>query len=458
MKTSALGRIALVCGVAALTGGIVPATAHADDATVEKKILPVMVEFSDSTFQHADQVKASTPDTYFGTKADSVASFFKEMSRGKFAYVPAVKERMAGPITLPLTATGCNHGKINTLTQEALAKQGLVRGEDYDSLSMVFPAQKTGCAWAGLATVPGPYSWINLYGTDSGLGVVGHELGHNQGFGHQGRTMCTDGDLVNCKADGTSAKSIMGGGGPAAGFSAPELIRAGWLSGSEAVKVAKSGTYTLRSLHGEGGGTRALDIPMGGDRLVVEYRHAAGTVDGRIEGVHAYRVPKDTYGSSSLIDLTEENATAGNSAPADADAVTTLTDKASKVSLKVLSSGDGKASVKVALNGESLSAEASDDTTKKAVNPEHTTSDTDAGDGASAGPSAGNGDGSGSGSGSGDGTEAQSGDVAPAASGDDSADLAATGAGPGTLPLVAAGVVLVAVGGAIVLGRRRKRA
>ncbi|MEU1490022.1 hypothetical protein ABZ456_07215 [Streptomyces sp. NPDC005776] len=458
MKTSALGRIALVCGVAALAGGVVPGAAHADDATVEKKILPVMVEFSDSTFQHVDAVKASTPDTYFGTKADSVASFFKEMSRGRFAYVPAVKEQTAGPITLSLSAAGCDHGKINTLTQEALAKQGLVRGEDYDSLSMVFPAQKTGCPWAGLATVPGPYSWINLYGTAGGLGVVGHELGHNQGLGHQGREMCTDGDLVDCEADGTSAKSIMGGGGPAAGFSAPELIRAGWLSGGEAVKVAESGTYTLRSLHGEGGGTRALDIPMGEDRLVIEYRHAAGTVDARIEGVHAYRVPKGAYGSSSLIDLTEENETAGNSAPSDADAVTTLTDTASRVSVAVLASGGGKATVKVALNGESLAAGVSDDTPEKAVNPEHTASDTDAGDGASAAPAASADSGTEAQGETASGAEGRSGDAVRATAGNDSADLAATGAGPGTLPLVAAGAALVVVGGAIVLGRRRKRA
>ncbi|MER5274776.1 hypothetical protein ABT025_03335 [Streptomyces sp. NPDC002809] len=458
MKTSALGRIALVCGVAALTGGVVPAAAHADDATVEKKILPVMVEFSDSAFQHPDEVRASTPDTYFGAKKDSVASFFKEMSRGRFAYVPAVKEQMAGPVTLPMTAAGCDHGKVNTLTQEALAEQGLVRGKDYDSLSMIFPAQKTGCAWAGLATVPGPYSWINLYGTAGGLGVVGHELGHNQGFGHQGRSMCTDGDLVDCTSDGTSAKSVMGGGGPAAGFSAPELIRAGWLSGSEAVKVSKSGTYALRSLHGEGDGTRALDIPMGEDRLVVEYRHAAGTVDGRIEGVHAYRVPKGAYGSSTLIDLTEENETAGNSAPADADAVTALTDRASKVSLAVVSSGNGKAIVKVALNGESLADEAPGPSAKPSVNPEHTGTDTDAGDGVSAGSEAASAGSDGPSADSGGGAEVGSGGSAPAAGGDAGSDLAATGAGPGTLPLVAAGAGLVAVGGALVVARRRKRA
>ncbi|MFG3135093.1 LPXTG cell wall anchor domain-containing protein [Streptomyces sp. NPDC048211] len=53
-------------------------------------------------------------------------------------------------------------------------------------------------------------------------------------------------------------------------------------------------------------------------------------------------------------------------------------------------------------------------------------------------------------------------DAAPAAAirrgGDAGSDLAATGAGPGTLPLVAAGAVLVAVGGTLVVARRRKRA
>ncbi|MEK8144671.1 LAETG motif-containing sortase-dependent surface protein [Streptomyces sp. M10(2022)] len=339
-------------------------------------------------------------------------------------------------------AAACDHGKINTLTQEALAKQGLVRGEDYYSLSMIFPGQKAGCDWAGLGSVPGPYTWINLYGTASGLGVLGHEFGHNLGFGHQGRSMCTDGDLKKCKADGTSAKSLMGGGGPAAGFSAPEMIRAGWLSGGDTEKVAKSGTYKLRSLHGEGSGTRALDIAMGEDRLVVEYRHAAGSFDKDIEGVHAYLVPGDAYGSSSLIDLTEANKTVGNDAPADADAITNLTDTASRVSVSVVSSKDGEATVKVGLNGEKAAAA---DTVKKPakVDPEHTGTDSDAGDG----------------------TETKSGGSAPAASAEPSAgtgggeDLAATGGDSSTLPLAVGGAALVAAGGgALVLMRRRKRA
>ncbi|WP_405756602.1 LPXTG cell wall anchor domain-containing protein [Streptomyces sp. NBC_01420] len=442
MNTSALGRIALATGITVLSAGLLPATAHADDAVVERRTLPVLVEFADSSFQDAAAVKASTPDTYFGAKKDSLASFFSELSRGKYRVVPAVDEQYVGPVKLSMAAA-CDYGEINTQTQKALAERGLVRGEDYDSLSMVFPAQKTGCDWAGLGSVPGPYTWINLYGTAGGLGVVGHEFGHNLGLGHQMRSMCTDGDLVDCKENGTSAKSMMGGGGTAAGISAPEMIRADWLADSEKVKVAKSGTYTLRSLHGDGNGIRALDIPMGEDRLVVEYRHAAGSFDQDIEGVHAYRVPKVNYGSSTLIDMTEANKTAGNEAPADADAdaITSVIDRASKVSVAVVASGGGRAEVKVSLEGADLSADVDTPATAAAPAAEHTATDTDAGDGLP------------------DKTEAQGNADETASATADSADLAATGGDSNTVPIAAGGAALLLVGaGALVLMRRRERA
>ncbi|MEV0902745.1 hypothetical protein [Actinoplanes sp. NPDC049802] len=345
MKTSPLGRITLATGLAVLVAGVVPGTASA--APAQRRMLPVLVEFQDAGFQFPDKVKATTPGTYF-TGKDSAASFMTEVSRGQFTYVPAVEEQFLGPITLPITAADCKHGQINTLTREALAERGLVAGEDYDSISIVFPAQKAACPWAGLASVPGPTSWINLYGTDSGLGVVGHELGHNLGFAHQGRLVCAGGNLRSCEPEGGSGKSIMGGGGPGAGFTAPEMIRAGWLGGSTR-KVTKTGTYTLRSLHGKGSGTRALDIALGKDRLVIEYRHAAGTLDANLEGVHAYRVPGGSYGSSSLIDTTGTQ----RKAP-DADAITTLRDKAHRVAVSVVSSGGGQAVIEVALGADAV--------------------------------------------------------------------------------------------------------
>ncbi|MFF5202319.1 LPXTG cell wall anchor domain-containing protein [Micromonospora parva] len=355
MKLSALGRIALATGITVLATATLPGTPAAA-APVKRKMLPVLVEFSDASFQFPDKVKASTPDTYFGAKSDSAASYLSELSRGQYKLVPAVPEQFLGPIKLDLSAAGCPHGKINQMTRDELAKRGLVAGEDYDSISIVFPAQKTNCPWAGLATLPGPTTWINLYGTASGIDVVGHELGHNLGFGHQGRVKCTGGNLGACKSGGASHTTIMAGGYRPAGFSAPEMIRAGWLNGGASQKVTKSGVYTLRSLHGKGSGVRALDIALGGDRLVIEYRHAAGNFDAKLEGVHAYRVPKGSYGASSLIDTTTADKTATNNAPPNADAITKLTDKASKLSVAVVSSGGGQAKVKVALNGDSLAS------------------------------------------------------------------------------------------------------
>ncbi|TGB08977.1 sulfatase-like hydrolase/transferase [Streptomyces sp. MZ04] len=160
------------------------------------------------------------------------------------------------------------------------------------------------------------------------------------------RLRCSEGDLgADCKEDGTSHKTPMGGGGWEAGLNSPELLHNKWLTGGEVAKVGKSGTYTLRPLYGSGGGVRALDIPLGDDRLVVELRHESGTVDGEIQGVHAYRVPGGDYAKSALLDPTSD---------ADADALkagTALTDEARKVKVEVVKAGAESATVKVSLNG-----------------------------------------------------------------------------------------------------------
>ncbi|MFE0532016.1 hypothetical protein ACFW0V_30885 [Micromonospora parva] len=441
MKLSALGRIALATGIAALATATLPASPAAA-APVKRKMLPVLVEFSDASFQFPDKVKASTPDTYFGAKSDSAASYLSELSRGQYTLVPAVPEQFLGPIKLDLSAAGCPQGKINQLTREELTKRGLVAGKDYESLSIVFPAQKTNCPWAGLATLPGPTTWINLYGTASGIDVVGHELGHNLGFGHQGRVKCTGGNLGACTSGGASHTTIMAGGYRPAGFSAPEMIRAGWLNGGASLKVTKSGVYTLRSLHGKGSGVRALDIALGGDRLVIEYRHAAGNFDAKLEGVHAYRVPKGSYGASSLIDTTTADKTATNNEPPNADAITKLTDRASKLSVAVVSSGGGQATVKVALNGDSLAA--IDAALSKSPSPSPTPSATPT---PTPTPSAST------------GTEAETYGSEPVSE-LGSAELTAAGGRSTTLPLAAAGgAVLLAAGvGVLLLKRRRRRA
>ncbi len=253
--------------------------------------------------------------------------------------MPAVSEKVVGPFTLDMAAAGCDADKINKETQKKLESQGLVKGEDYDSLSIIHPSEKTGCKWSGLGSVPGPFTWVNQGGSEVSSGLLVHEFGHNQGLGHHARLRCTDGNLQRCAEDGFSSKTPMGGGGAGVGLTAPELIHTGRLPTQEHARVEKSGTFTLHPLYGESAGLRALDIPMGDDRLVLEYRQPSGPLDSRVRGVHAYRVTDGKYQKSALID------------PA-------LKDATGRIEVKVVSTEGGKATVPVSLDGVPAPAEA----------------------------------------------------------------------------------------------------
>ncbi|MBT2397256.1 LPXTG cell wall anchor domain-containing protein [Streptomyces sp. ISL-100] len=245
-------------------------------------------------------------------------------------------------------AAACDSGRIADETQKALAAKG-VGASAYDHISIVFPNKKAKCEYAGLGTVGGGKTWMP--DEHFSIDALVHEFGHNLGYHHHKRLRCPDGDLgAGCKEDGVSHKSVMSGGGSAAGLTAPELIHNKWLAGDEVADVTESGTYKLRPLYGEGSGVRALRIPLGGkDKIVVEMRAKAGSLDGAIQGVHAHRVSADDYTRSALIDPTP-----GDGKAPDADAVkagTELTDTARKVRVKVVASGRTEATVAVGLGG-----------------------------------------------------------------------------------------------------------
>ncbi|MBC9719103.1 LPXTG cell wall anchor domain-containing protein [Streptomyces sp. TRM66268-LWL] len=339
-----------------------------------------------------------------------------------------------------MSAAGCDSSKISDLTYEALEKKGITE-EDYEHVSIVFPNQKTGCDYLALGSVGGGTTWMPIDGAEISMTALVHEFGHNFGYSHQLRERCASTDLASCKAsEDTSHKTPMGGGGWAAGLTSPELIHSKWLSGEEAVKVAKSGTYTVRSLYGSGAGVRALDIPLGEDRLVVEVRGASGSVDGRISGVHAYRAPKGDYAEATLVDTTEADHWSDKGA-ADADALaagTTLTDADEKVSVKVLASGGGKATVAVSLDGVPAPGEAPAEKPVQEDTPEGSPQEEPAG------------------------AEPQTGGEEPAAPASDSAsadeELAETGAESDTAVPVAAGGALLLALGAVFAARGRRRA
>ncbi|MEV0115033.1 LPXTG cell wall anchor domain-containing protein [Streptomyces sp. NPDC050844] len=328
--------------MASLTAVAAPATA-ADEP--ERRVQVAMVNFTDSRIPDAGRLETALKDNYFGASG-SLTSYYNEVTGGATTFKAAEGDGVTGPVDIDLAATGCDTGKINELTRKALAAQGVAE-DSYDHLSLVFPSEKAGCNWLALGTVGGGTTWMPI-GADGKMSMTAlvHEFGHNFGYSHHMRLRCPEGDLgAGCEEDGTSHKTPMGGGGWEAGLTSPELLHNKWLSGGEVAKVGKSGTYTMRPLYGSGSGVRALDIPLGDDRLVVELRHESGTVDGEIQGVHAYRVPDGDYAKSALLDPTSD---------VDADALkagTALSDKARKVKVEVVKAGAESATVEVSLDG-----------------------------------------------------------------------------------------------------------
>ncbi|WP_233416492.1 LPXTG cell wall anchor domain-containing protein [Streptomyces sp. N35] len=430
-------RTLLISATAVALAGIA-APAQAADSPKERRVQVVMVNFSDSTFPDPAATKSLLQKSYFG-ESKSLTSYYNEVTRGATTF-EAAGGGILDPIELPMSAAGCDSSKISDLTYQALEKKGITE-EDYEHVSIVFPNQKTDCDYLALGSVGGGTTWMPIDGAEISMTALVHEFGHNFGYSHQLRERCTSADLASCKpSEDTSHKTPMGGGGWAAGLTAPELIHSKWLSGDEAVKVAKSGTYTVRSLYGSGAGVRALDIPLGEDRLVVEVRGASGTVDGRISGVHAYRAPKGDYAEAALVDTTDADHWSDKGA-ADADALaegTTLTDAGEQVSVKVLASGEGKATVAVSLDGVPAPAEA------PAEKPAQDTTSGDSAQKPAEKPA--------SGAGTLTGTER------PAAPASDDEELAETGAESDTAVPVAAGGALLLALGAVFAARGRRRA
>ncbi|MFC8130413.1 LPXTG cell wall anchor domain-containing protein [Streptomyces sp. NPDC057302] len=345
---------------AALTAAAAAPAPAADEP--ERRVQVAMVNFTDSRIPDAGKLETALKDNYFGATG-SLTSYYNEVTGGATTFKAAGDDGIAGPVDIDLAATGCDTGKINDLTRKALAAKG-VSEDSYDHLSLVFPSEKAGCDWLALGTVGGGTTWMPI-GADGKMSMTAlvHEFGHNFGYSHHMRLRCPDGDLgEGCEEDGTSHKTPMGGGGWEAGLTSPELLHNKWLTGGEVAKADKSATYTLRPLYGKGSGVRALDIPLGDDRLVVELRHESGTVDGEVQGVHAYRVPDGDYAKSALIDPTPDaDESTGGDAPADADALKAgakLSDEAQKVEVEVTKAGAESATVRVSLDGVAAAAPA----------------------------------------------------------------------------------------------------
>ncbi|MCX5208442.1 hypothetical protein OG689_03875 [Kitasatospora sp. NBC_00240] len=335
----------------ALCGPVVGTAAAADPApqTTDRHVV-VLVNFRNSALSDPGADRTKAVSNFFGPTG-SLAAYYAANSDNRMTVVPAKGDGVFGPFTLDVDSSGwdksgCDSGKVAELARRAIPDL------TYDHLSIVMPSTKA-CAWWGLGSQPGPTTWFQE-GAVNDLAAIVHEAGHNLGFAHEERQVCTAGSFSVCTADEYSRRTPMGAGGSKKGLSAPELLAQKWLTAQQVSTPRTTTTVHLAPLHApaNASGTRAIDLPLGtkGDRIVVEYRTPDSGLDGDVpRGVDVFRVPQGKYDHAVMIGNTkQEDKTTAGSFTAD----TPLADTSAHISLSVVRMTDQGADVRVDLGAD----------------------------------------------------------------------------------------------------------
>lgn len=219
------------------------------------------------------------------TDSGSVANYFASQAPDGFS----LTGKVVGPYDVPAQTTCDDDTFPDAILAQARAAAAAAGepGTGYDHTMVVFPDQGGLCAWAGLGSVKGPYTWVN---GNAERNVLAHELGHNLGLRHANALHCGTGTFVS--AQGCTVEeygdvfSTMGWGSgtttPGPGFTAQEREELGWLPAP-----AFAGAATTATLEPVGitGATRRVVFPISSTLTAsVEYRPATGAFDSEMSG------------------------------------------------------------------------------------------------------------------------------------------------------------------------------
>jgi Gametolysin peptidase M11 len=197
------------------------------------------------------------------TGAASADAFYEQQSAGATRFGGRLRSDgdVAGPLQIPVTASGCNYWAIANAADAAARSAGWDPSA-YDHILYALPWIRS-CDWGGLGDLPGRHSWIN--GTLH-TNLVAHELGHNLGAHHANAYRCTDGDeAVPLSSDCTSTEyrdpfDVMGVDSVL--MSSWHRAQIGQLPAAEQVTVRQSQTLTLVSSDDvTSSGPRSLLVP-----------------------------------------------------------------------------------------------------------------------------------------------------------------------------------------------------
>jgi hypothetical protein len=324
-------------------GGSFPVGAAASG---EQRVLMMLVNFRDNPVQ--PYTAAHAHDVVFGT----TDGFFRESSAGTAFLVGDV----LGWFTVDMDSTVCNTTTLGALAREAATSAGADLSQ-YSRFLYAFP--QNDCPWWGLGSVGGSPSqaWIN---GDLMLEVAGHELGHNLGLYHSRSMDCGAASIgTSCTvAEYGDLVDLMGA--TKGHYNAFQKERLGWLSSSQIMTVAGTGTYSVAPFETLNADVKALKIlksvdPNTGKRTFyyVELRQAIGydafmsAWPNVLSGVTIHTGSESSGNTSYLLDMTPETASWNDPA---LTVGRTFSDPAAGLSLTVLSVSPTGATVSVALD------------------------------------------------------------------------------------------------------------
>lgn len=155
------------------------ASTHAADAPGPMRLLTVMMTPAGET----PGITNAELRTRLFDDSGSVAAYFAAQRPG-FSMTGTV----IGPYPVP-AVSGCDASVFDSQVEGLAAAAGVNRA-DYTHVMVYFPDQLDYCAWAGLAQVRGPKSYVN---GSAGRRTLAHELGHNLGLYHAQSVSCRSG-------------------------------------------------------------------------------------------------------------------------------------------------------------------------------------------------------------------------------------------------------------------------
>ena len=239
-----------------------------------------------------------------------INTYWSTVTGGAITFSATGYASVVATTNAPCTGSG-DVSTSNAFWNEIKSKTGYATDSTHH-LVVYFP-KFTACGGiAGLGSVGGGVVWSNGYGTGySGVGVIGHELGHNLGLGHSQLLDCSvtgvrvmDTDPAGCSARSyADTNDIMGISWNNQGFlNAVHLRSLGLFASGGQATPADTASIDLAPLE-TGTGTRILTLSDGGTHYVVEFRRPIGR--------DAWLATYPSWGSSGVTIRREFDPTAG---------------------------------------------------------------------------------------------------------------------------------------------------